>query len=117
MRALEVLRYYDQRGTAEKMIAELKNGYGLDKLPCATLAANAALFQTALLAYNLVQAFKRSARPEAWRRFCVKNLLEPGVGALHDPAAWLEGQKFGHALPGGNLLLGGFLVDECNKNG
>lgn len=74
MRALDVLRYYDQRGTAEKMIAELKNGYGLDKLPCASLSANAAFFQTVLLAYNLVQRFKQIALPAAWRGFCVKNL-------------------------------------------
>lgn len=72
--ALEVLRFYNRRGTAEKMIAELKNGFGLDKMPCGTLKANAAFFQTCLLAYNLVQAFKRVALPASWSSYCIKSL-------------------------------------------
>ena len=45
-----VMDFHNGRGNAEKTIGELKNGYGLNKLPCGELKANAAYFQTALLA-------------------------------------------------------------------
>lgn len=70
----EALDYYNARGTAEKAIGELKHGFGLDRLPCGELFANAAFFQICLLAYNLVQTFKRCALPESWRTLCIKNL-------------------------------------------
>jgi len=70
----QVLDHHNDRGMAEKAIGELKNGFGLDKLPCKELFANAAFFQVGLLAYNLVQTFKRHALPEGWRTFCIKNL-------------------------------------------
>ncbi len=71
---LEILDHHNGRGTAERAIGELKNGYGLDKLPCGQLLANAAFFQIGLLAHNLVQTFKQFALPESWRTFCIKNL-------------------------------------------
>jgi len=74
MGTLEVLDFYNARGTAEKAIGELKNGFGLEKLPCGDLLANAAFFQTCLLAYNLVQLFKQRALPASWDKFCIKNL-------------------------------------------
>lgn len=70
----QALDFYNARGTAEKAIGELKNGYGLCKLPCGQLFPNAAFFQIGLLAYNLVQTFKRFALPEGWKTFCIKNL-------------------------------------------
>lgn len=70
----QLLDHHNDRGTAEKAFGELKNGYGLDKLPCKELFANAAFFQVTLLAYNLVQTFKRYALPEGWRSFGIKNL-------------------------------------------
>lgn len=72
--AKQVLDHHNARGNAEKAIGELKNGYGLDKLPCGQLFANAAFFQVGLIAYNLVQTLKRFALPEGWRKFCIKNL-------------------------------------------
>ena len=72
--ALQVLDHHNARGSAEKAIGELKNGYGLDRLPCGQLFANAAFFQVSLVAYNLVQTFKRFALPEGWRKFGIKNL-------------------------------------------
>jgi hypothetical protein len=71
---LQILDHHNGRGTAEKAIGELKHGYGLDKLPCGQLLANAAYFQIVLLAHNLVQTFKRFALPQSWRTFCIKNL-------------------------------------------
>lgn len=70
----QVLEHYNGRGAMEKAIGELKNGYGLTKLPCAELLPNAAYFQVALLAYNLIRTFKRCALPDGWKSFCVKNL-------------------------------------------
>jgi hypothetical protein len=72
--AEQILDHHNARGTAEKAIGEFKNGFGLRKLPCGQLFANAAFFQIGLLAYNLVQTFKRFALPEGWKTFCIKNL-------------------------------------------
>lgn len=69
-----VLDFHNDRGNAEKAIGELKNGYGLNKLPCAELKANAAYFQTALLAFNLVATFRNKALPGGWKNFGIKNL-------------------------------------------
>ncbi|MFA7008602.1 MAG: IS1380 family transposase [Elusimicrobiales bacterium] len=69
-----VLDFHNDRGNAEKAIGELKNGYGLNKLPCSELKANAAYFQTALLAYNLVATLKNRALPGGWKSFGIKNL-------------------------------------------
>jgi len=70
----QVLDHHNDRGAAEKAFGEIKNGFGLSKLPCGQLMANAAFFQVCLLAYNLVQTFKRFALPEGWKKFCIKNL-------------------------------------------
>jgi hypothetical protein len=72
--AKQVLDHHNDRGSAEKAIGELKNGYGLSGLPCGELSANAAFFQISLIAYNLMQTFKRFALPEGWKTFCIKNL-------------------------------------------
>lgn len=72
--AKQILDHHNDRGSAEKAFGEIKNGYSLDKLPCGQLLANAAFFQVGLLAYNLIQTFKRFALPEGWKKFCIKNL-------------------------------------------
>ncbi|OGR56754.1 MAG: hypothetical protein A2X36_04125 [Elusimicrobia bacterium GWA2_69_24] len=48
----------------EKALGELKDGFGLDRLPCGQLPANAA--------YR--QAFKSLARPKGWEKFEIKEL-------------------------------------------
>jgi hypothetical protein len=58
----------------EKAIGEAKNGFALHWLPCGELLANAAYFQTALLAYNLARMFKLAALPESWQGFSIKSL-------------------------------------------
>jgi len=70
----QVLDQYDDRGCAEKAIGELKNGFGLERLPCGQLLANAAFLQVCLIAYNLVQIFKQCALPRGWKKFGIKNL-------------------------------------------
>ena len=74
MTTVEVLDHHNDRGRMEKAIGELKNGFGLDRLPCGQLMANAAYLQVCLIAYNLVQTFKNCALPESWRKFEIKNL-------------------------------------------
>jgi len=74
MSAEQVVDFYNGRGRMEKAIGELKNGFALHWLPCGEFLANAAYFQTALLAYNLARTFKRVALPESWQNFSIKNL-------------------------------------------
>lgn len=74
MNAEEVVKFYNGRGRMEKAIGELKNGFALHWLPCGEFMANAAYFQTALLAYNLARTFKRVALPESWQKLSIKNL-------------------------------------------
>ena len=74
MSTLEVLDHHNDRGRMEKAIGELKEGFGLDRLPCGQLMANAAFLQVCLIAYNLVQTFKNVALPKGWEKFEVKNL-------------------------------------------
>lgn len=74
MDTLEVLDHHNDRGRMEKAIGELKDGFGLERLPCGQLMANAAYLQVCLIAYNLVQTFKSCALPQSWRKFEIKNL-------------------------------------------
>ena len=64
--AHEVLRWHNQRGQAENFNKELKNGLGLEQLPCGESWANAVFFRIGVLAYNLFIGFKRLACPAAW---------------------------------------------------
>lgn len=74
MSAEQVLDHHNGRGAMEKAIGELKNGFGLERLPCGQLMANAAFLQVCLIAYNLVQIFKSVALPAGWKTFGIKNL-------------------------------------------
>jgi hypothetical protein len=74
MSAEQVVDFYNGRGRMEKAIGELKNGFALHWLPCGEFMANAAYFQTALLAYNLARTFKRVALPASWQNLSIKNL-------------------------------------------
>ena len=74
MSTLDVLDHHNDRGRMEKAIGELKEGFGLNRLPCGQLMANAAFLQVCLIAYNLVQTFKDVALPKGWEKFEIKNL-------------------------------------------
>jgi hypothetical protein len=60
---------YNGRAEVEPAIAELKNGWGIGKIPSDTFAANHALFLLKLLAHNLLRRFVRWAAPHlaSWR--------------------------------------------------
>jgi len=71
----EIVRWYNQRGeTSENRIKELKLGFGMERLPCGTFAANAVFFRIGVLAYNLFVLFKLLALPPAWGRCQVRTV-------------------------------------------
>ncbi len=63
----EVIALHDQRGQAENFIKELKEGFGMDWMPCGEAYANAVFFRIGLIAYNLFQALKLLGLPPWWR--------------------------------------------------
>ena len=58
--------WHNQRGQAENFNKELKNGLGLEQLPCGESWATAVFFRIGVLAYNLFIGFKRLACLAAW---------------------------------------------------
>jgi hypothetical protein len=70
-----VLQFHRARqDESENVNKELSGGFGLSKLPCKELRANAAYFQIALLANTVFSAFKHLALPEAWRPWTIKTV-------------------------------------------
>jgi len=53
MNAADVVNCYNQRGTAENFIKELKYGVGMRSVPCGQFEANAAFFRIGTIAYDL----------------------------------------------------------------
>ncbi len=71
----EIVRWYTQRGeTSENRIKELTLGFGMERLPCGTFAANAVFFRIGVLADNLFVLFKLLALPKAWRQCQVRTI-------------------------------------------
>ncbi|MDO8673251.1 MAG: transposase, partial [Dehalococcoidia bacterium] len=62
----EVL-FYNQRGEIENWIKELKEGFGMDWMPCGETHANAVYFRLGVIAYNLFMAMKALSLPNGWR--------------------------------------------------
>jgi hypothetical protein len=74
-KAENVLKFHRQRQDgSENMNKELIHGYGLSKLPCVEMKANAAYFQIALLAMIVMTAMKYLALPEHWQSFTIKTI-------------------------------------------
>ena len=57
---------------SENVNKELSGGFGLSKLPCREMMANAAYFQIALLADTVFVALKHLALPESWKTWTIK---------------------------------------------
>jgi len=67
--------WYNRRGeTSENRIKELKIGFGMERMPCGTLAANAAFFRIGVIAYNVFVLFKTDVLPSDWRRHQVQTV-------------------------------------------
>jgi hypothetical protein len=73
---LNLWRFYNQRATAELIIRELKDAYALGKIPTHDFAANELFFQVVLLAYNLLNWFKRLCAPVRWQRATLQRLRQ-----------------------------------------
>lgn len=65
--AKDVVEQHNQRGQAENFIKELKEGFGMDWMPCGETHANAVFFRIGVIAYNLFQAMKLLSLPPWWR--------------------------------------------------
>lgn len=80
----DIVREYDDRAGIEPLIAELKNWWGIGKVPSQCFEANHAMLLLKLLTANLVRRYVQAKAPElfAWRvdwirrvLFCVPGLL------------------------------------------
>lgn len=67
----EVVAFYNQRGEIENWIKELKDGFGMDWMPCGETCANAVYFRLGVIAYNLFVAMKVLSLPGRWQRYTV----------------------------------------------
>ncbi len=75
-RARRVVRFYNQRGTAEQWIKEGKNAVNWTKLSCRRFRDNAARLQVFALAYNLANFLRRLVLPKPIRSWTLTTLRE-----------------------------------------
>jgi Transposase DDE domain group 1 len=67
LQPLNLWHFYNGRAGIERIIRELKGGYHLGKIPTHYYLANESYFHLLLLAYNLVNWFKRLCLPEEFQ--------------------------------------------------
>src|SRR5215831_16410241 len=67
LQPLNLWRVYNGRAGVERIIRELKSAYHLGKIPTHHFSANETYFHLLLLAYNLVNWFKRLCLPEEFQ--------------------------------------------------
>jgi hypothetical protein len=73
--AEDVVAWYNQRGEcSENRIKELKIGFGMERMPCGQLEANAMFFRIGILAYNLFRIFTLTTLSPAWHRHQVQTI-------------------------------------------
>ena len=76
LQPLNLWRFYNQRARAELIIRELKYAYALGKVPTDDFQTNEAFFQIVLLAYNLLNWFKRLCAPPHLLRAPLQSLRQ-----------------------------------------
>ena len=76
LQPLNLWRFYNRRARAELIIRELKYAYALGKIPTNDFQANEAFFQIAMLAYNLLNWFKRLCVPPHLQRATLQRLRQ-----------------------------------------
>jgi hypothetical protein len=76
LRPLNLWRFYNDRARAELIIRELKDAYALGKIPTEDFPANEVFFQIVLLAYNLLNWFKRLSAPPHLQRATLQRLRQ-----------------------------------------
>ena len=74
----DTLIWYRHRGEiSENGIKELKLGFGMERMPCGEIKANAAFFRIGVIAHNLFVLFKHSALDADWLRHKVATVRWP----------------------------------------
>lgn len=69
-----IWRFYHQRAAVELIVRQLKHDYPLGKIPTRNFAANEIYFHLLLLAYNLINWFKRLCLPEEFQAVTLGSL-------------------------------------------
>jgi hypothetical protein len=70
-----VVAWYNQRGEcSENRIKELKIGFGMERMPCGQLEANAMFFRIGTLAHNLFRLFTLTTLSPSWHRHQVQTV-------------------------------------------
>ena len=73
--AATVMDWYAMRGEySENRIKELKIGFGMERMPCGQIKANAVFFRLGVMAYNLFVMFKRQLLPASWRKHQIQTV-------------------------------------------
>jgi hypothetical protein len=72
--AQELIWTYNSRSCGENDIKELKNGFGMHKLPCGDFKANATYFGLGVLCHNLFIAQKFLTMPPEFHRKVIKTV-------------------------------------------
>ena len=91
-----VLQFHRTRQDgSENVNKELSGGFGLSKLPCREMTANAAYFQVALLANTVFAATKHLVLPDSWKTLTIKTvrfrlIRLAGVVAWRSRYLWLK---------------------------
>jgi len=90
-----VVHLHNQRGQVENFIKEIKDGFGMEWMPCGESYANAVFFRIGIVAYNLFIAMKLLALPPWYRNFTIQTVrwrLYQLAGAVvrHAHQVWLK---------------------------
>lgn len=90
-----VVHLHNQRGQVENFIKEIKEGFGMEWMPCGESYANAVFFRIGIIAYNLFIAMKLLALPPWYRNFTIQTVrwrLYQVAGAVvrHANQVWLK---------------------------
>ena len=94
--AEDVLAWYNQRSDkSENRLKELKDGVGLEGLPCGDFAGNAAFFLIGVMAYNLFRIFELKALGPEWSNCRLRTVRwrfynVAGKLVSHGGAVWLK---------------------------
>ena len=94
--AEQVVKWYNQRGQcSENRIKELKIGFGMERMPCGQLEANAVFFRIGVLAYNVGRLFVLKTLEKSWHRHQVQTLRwklyeTAGKIVFHGRNVWLK---------------------------
>lgn len=74
LRPLNLWRFYNDRADVELLIKQLKNDYALGRIPTRHFFANETYFHLLLLAYNLINWFKRLCLPPEFQLATLQTL-------------------------------------------